>query len=202
METSTPHITFEKLLDLAEDKLTSEDRVLSRKHLSSCSDCTSEFERIQKVIELMRSDESSDAPRDILAYALNIFRAGERTPAPSLLRRIIATLTFDSLNVAPAFGVRSGQATSRQLLYSAEENDIDLRITMEENDRWILSGQVLRDDCLRGRVELEGRSAFVAEDLNEQCEFELPPVPSGKYLLRVRLQDVEVEVPALELEKA
>jgi hypothetical protein len=100
--------------------------------------------------------------------------------------------------MAPAFGVRSGQATSRQLLYSAEESDIDLRISSQD-DQWIVAGQLLGRDCVGGRVEIEGERGLAVAALDELCEFMLPPVPSGNYTLRLRLQDAEVELPQLEL---
>ena len=77
---------------------------------------------------MMRSDSTIDAPRDVLTAAINIFSQERRVP----LRRIVALLTFDSRNAGPAFGVRSLPAASRQMLYSAEEIDLELRITRAE----------------------------------------------------------------------
>jgi hypothetical protein len=151
------------------------------------------------VLGLMRTDTAVDAPRDLLAYAVNIFSRREDVREPSLLRRIVAALTFDSsANLAPAFGVRSGQSVSRQLLYSAEDNDIDLRLTPAD-ENWIVAGQVLGQDCVGGRVEIEGESERAAVALNELCEFTLPPLPAGSYTLRLQLANVEVQIPQLEL---
>jgi hypothetical protein len=147
----------------------------------------------------MRTDTAPDAPRDVRASAVSLFSRGENAGEPSLLRRIVAALSFDSTsNLAPAFGVRSGYATSRQLLYSAEENDIDLRITLEK-ENWIVAGQVLGEGCVGGRVELEGATERAEAGLNELCEFTLPPVSAGSYTLRLRLGNAEVEIPRLEL---
>jgi hypothetical protein len=147
----------------------------------------------------MTTDRTPDAPRDIVAYAVNIFSGRAKSPLESLKRRILAALSFDSsMNQVPAFGVRSGQTGSRQLIYTAEENDIDVRLT-KSDEMWIVTGQVLREECAGGRVELEGLSGSAAAALNEMCEFTLPAVPSGKYLLRVHMKDVEVEIPQLEL---
>ena len=65
---------------------------------------------------------------------------------PSLLRRVLAVLSFDSLNVAPAFGTRSGATGSRQMLYSAEENDIDLHYSAGQlmGGSWPGAGSKLR----------------------------------------------------------
>jgi hypothetical protein len=200
MKIDSQHIPFAKLADLAEKRAAADERTPSMAHLSSCSMCSKQLERVEQVMGLMKTDTATDAPRDILAYAVNIFRGRENAREPSLLKRIVAALSFDSnSNLAPAFGVRSGQTTSRQLLYSAEENDIDLRITPEQ-ENWIVAGQVLGEDCVGGRIELEGRSGeLAAADLNDLCEFILPPVPAGSYTVVLRLGNVEVEIPQLEV---
>jgi len=198
MKTTSQHIPFARLADLAENRASAEERTASMKHLSACSHCAGELQRVGQVLELMRTDTATDAPRDVLAYAINIFR-GRELSEPSLLRRIVAALSFDSsMNMTPAFGVRSGQATSRQLLYSAEQSDIDLRISCQD-DEWIVAGQLLGQDCVGGRVEIEGESGLAVAALNELCEFTLPPLPPGSYTLRLLLRDAEVEIPQLEL---
>jgi hypothetical protein len=135
----------------------------------------------------------------VIANALGLFQSASREE-PSLLRRVLAVLSFDSLNVAPAFGTRSGASGSRQILYSAEENDIDLHITAQDNS-WVVAGQVLGQNCDNGAVEIEGEDVSVSTSLNDSCEFILPAVPSGTYNLRFRFSDIEVEVPRLELRK-
>ncbi|MGH9880267.1 MAG: hypothetical protein ACRD6N_02435, partial [Pyrinomonadaceae bacterium] len=159
---------------------------------------TAELQRLQQVILLMRSDTSEDAPPDVVAYAKTIFRKRAVSGEPALLRRIVAALSFDSMNVAPAYGVRSGHAASRQLVYSSESHDVDLRIT-PQNDQWVVAGQVLGEHCARGEVKLEGETGTAVAALNELCEFTLPAVSAGSYKLLLRLADVEVEVPRLEL---
>jgi hypothetical protein len=201
MKTDSNHIPFAELADLAEQRAAEDEGAKlggAPAHLADCSVCTQQLDRLGQVLQLMRTDSSTDAPRDVLAYAVNIFRPAESSK-PSILRRIVAALSFDSSsNLAPAFGVRAGQSSSRQLLYSAEENDIDIRIT-PEGESWVVAGQVLGEDCAGGRIELEGEDELAAADLNDQCEFLLPPVPAGIYAVRLRLGSAEVEIPQLEL---
>lgn len=199
MKTASQHIAFAKLADLAEDRASAVERAASMLHISDCSDCAQQLERLGEVLSLMRTDTATDAPRDVRAFAINLFGRRETASGPSLLRRIVAALSFDSSsNLAPAFGVRAGQSASRQLIYSAERNDIDLRITADD-EKWIVAGQVLGADCVGGRVEIEGETESTAANLNELCEFTLPPVSAGSYTLRLRLGNAEVEIPALEL---
>ena len=142
---------------------------------------------------MMTSDSSTDAPRDVLTAALNIFSQEKRSP----LRRIVALLTFDSRDAIPAFGMRSLFTTSRQMLYSAEETDLDLRVT-RLNDEYVLAGQVIGAGCA-GSVEISGVAGRSEAALNDVCEFTLPPVPAGKYSLVVRMQDLQIEIPELDL---
>jgi hypothetical protein len=142
----------------------------------------------------MRSDSTNDVPRDVLASALNIFSGESRVP----LRRIVALLTFDSHKAGPAFGMRSLPSASRQMLYSAEEIDVELRITMQD-DECILAGQVIGEGCVEGHVEISGVAGRSQATLNEVCEFTLPPIPPGNYSLTVRILDREIEIPELEL---
>jgi hypothetical protein len=109
----------------------------------------------------------------------------------------VATLIFDSRTAAPAFGMRSLGSMSRQLIYSADEADLDLRITIQ-NEECLIAGQVIRDACAGGIVEISGAIGATQASLNELCEFTLPPLPVGNYSLRVTMSDVEIEIPEFE----
>ena len=199
MKINSQHIPFAKLAELAENRVSADERAMVMSHVSSCPECSQQVARVGQVLDLMRTDTAIDAPRDVLAYAVNIFSGRQASRVSSLIRRIVATLSFDSsTNLAPAFGIRSGQAASRQLLYSAEENDIDLRLTPEK-ENWIVAGQVLGETCVGGRIEIEGEGELASADLNELCEFTLRPLPAGSYTLHLRLGNADIEIPQLEL---
>jgi len=195
---ASPHIPYDKLVDIADGRMPLAQRRESMSHVSACSRCATQLEKLHQVINVMRSDKAEDAPRDVVANAINMFRHRAISQEPSLLRRIAAALTFDSFTATPAFGVRSGQTGSRQLIYSTEGNDIDLRLTPQEN-MWVVAGQVLRSDCSGGTVSLEGGTYSATAPLNDLCEFNLNAVQSGDYVLRVRLADIEIEIPELKL---
>ena len=136
----------------------------------------------------------TDAPRDVLLGAIHIFPPPRQPPLP----RIIATLIFDSRQAGPAFGMRSIHTTSRQLLYEAQQTDLDLRITIQ-NEECVVAGQIMREGCAEGLVEISGATGSAEASLNELCEFTLPAIPVGQYSLRVRMLDLEIEIPELEL---
>ena len=155
------------------------------------------------MVGLMQSDDSIAAPQAVIARALNIFSPplpslSRPAAEKSLLSRIVAALTFDSLNLAPAFGVRSGKGTTRQMIFTAGNTDVDLRIAAQD-ERWTLSGQVLGTACANGEVQLQSESVTESATLNEYCEFSFSPVETGTYSLRLFMAEVEVEFPAIEL---
>lgn len=197
MKKPSRHISFEKLAELAENRLPDEERAASLGHVSACPHCTARLDSLEQVINLMLTDRAEDAPRDVKANAVGLFQRRGFSIKPSIVQRLLASLSFDSAQVLPAHGLRSGQPQARQLLYSAGENDLDLRIR-PSGDAWVVSGQVL-GQCSGGAVELHGEAGAAAAPLNDLCEFALPPVPAGSYTLRLRLTDMEVEVPDLEL---
>lgn len=197
----SPHIPFAKLADLIEERLAPNERAASLAHAAACALCREQMAGLTRTVELMRTDVTEDAPPHVIARALHLFPPRDITDdatKPSVWRRILATLSFDSAQLTPAFGLRSAQpAAARQLLFSAGENDLDLRIA-PGGEGWVVSGQVL-GGCTGGGVELQGAVSASQTILNNLCEFTLPPVPAGSYTLRLRLGDSEVEVPGLEL---
>src|SRR5689334_854485 len=196
MSIISPHIPFTELAELAEDKSQTSPGTLA--HLASCSECSSQLQTIQQTIGLMRSDTAEDAPAELVQYAKRIFREKVVTRGPSLLNILVAALTFDSLSNAPAFGLRSQATAGRQLIYSTETADIDLRVS-PENDQWQIAGQILGADCANGDVDLEGDGFSASAKLNELCEFSFGSVPAGAYKVSIRLPDVLIETPPLEL---
>lgn len=203
MRLTPRHITFERLADEAEGRLAAGEAREVREHLRGCAQCSGRAARLGRVTSLMRADNSEDAPARALDAALRMLRARRADePARGLISRIVAALTFDSRALTPALGVRSGQAASaRQLLFSAGDFDVDLRLA-PGGDGWTVSGQVL-GPCVGGSVEMsvagEAFDATARAALDESCEFTLPTVLEGVYALRLNLSDTEVEIPELRL---
>lgn len=191
---TSPHLPLETLADIVENRATAGTLETAMAHVATCSACDDALRRLRQLILMMRTDTAADAPRDVLMAAISLFSPKKRRPLP----RIIATLIFDSRQAGPAFGMRSVRMTSRQLLYSAQQADVDLHITIQ-NEECVVAGQVIRDDCAGGLVEISGATGTAEASLNELCEFRLPAIPVGNYSLRVRMSDVEIEIPELEL---
>jgi hypothetical protein len=153
---------------------------------------------LERVISLMRTDDSEDPPPHVVARAVRLFRSRTaQAHSPSMPRRLVALLRFDSAQSPLAMGVRAGGQVGRQMLYVAEAHELEVRAVLSGR-AWTLAGQVLGPSGA-GSVELRGAGDSVQAMLNEQCEFRLPPVPAGSYSMTVRFSDVEIEVPRLVL---
>jgi hypothetical protein len=93
--------------------------------------------------------------------------------------------------------VRAAAATGRQLLFNAGDNELHLQIA-QAGEGWQVTGQVL-GACAGGEVELRGTGEPLRAALNEMCEFTLAPLAAGVYTLTLRLGEVEMEIPELEI---
>lgn len=191
-----PHIQFATLVDFVEDRLASPDRAKVQEHLSTCAGCAGQAARLGGVTELMRTDQMEDAPRYARVNATSLFQA-RRKPAESPLKRVLAALRFDSLQMSPALGVRATAAAERQMLFGAGENELHLQVA-PLGEEWQVTGQVL-GPCAGGDVELRGASQTIRAALNELCEFALPPLAAGEYALMLHLGHVDLEIPELKL---
>ena len=191
---ASAHISFEILVDIAEHRVTGVALTAALAHVSACPECDETLRQLKQLIGMMRSDTTADVPADLLRSAIDTFSPEKQPP----VRRVIAVLTFDSRSAGSAFGLRSIRTPSRQLLYSALDTDLDLRIKVQ-NQQYILTGQIIREGCVEGRVEISGATGSAVATLNELCEFTLPPIPTGNYSLKIRMPDVEIEIPDLDL---
>ncbi|MGH9841305.1 MAG: hypothetical protein ACREEM_21330 [Blastocatellia bacterium] len=190
------HIPFATLADLAENRIPTQEQTETLAHLSLCSQCDSQLTQLRLMIEMMRTHKVVDVPQHLDKFALQLFRPRIAT-SPSLLRRVQAALSFDSLQMSPAFGLRAAQSTTRQLIFSTDEYDLDLCIA-PSGGSFLLTGQVL-GPARNGTVELRGHFVTLQTDLNDSLEFSLPAAPAGKYELILRLRDSEIVVPNLQL---
>ncbi len=194
------HIPFHRLVDLAEGRLRPDEQDQLRAHLAVCDRCSQEATRIEHLIVLMRADTSQDAPQSTITRAVDLFALSQfaRLALPNTKPRHPAQLRFDSLGLAPAFGVRSGGLSARQMLYHTESCDIDLRIEPVETG-WVFSGQVLGEFAAGGRVELQSVETLSQTSLDEQSEFTFSPVSAGAYRLIIELADQDIEIGDLEI---
>ncbi|MEI7770684.1 MAG: hypothetical protein WCI67_11870 [Chloroflexales bacterium] len=188
------HLRSSQIVDIAEGRAAPDEAAHS--HLASCATCSGDLAWLTQVISLMRDADAAAPPADAVARVKALFR--QRRPAPAASRIILAMLHSDSARTAPAFGLRAGPSLERQLLLCADSYDIDLRIA-PVGERWNLSGQIFGYSGPSGNAELLGAVELVSAEVNDLCEFMLPPVRAGRYNLILSLGDCAITVPGLEL---
>jgi hypothetical protein len=187
------HYSLERLADYTEDRLPVEAQARVAIHLAFCRHCSSQVTGLKRLIGSMRRDAAQDAPRPVVQRAIQLFppeNAG-RLPASGLRNRVLAVVQFDNQNMAPAFGVRSGRAEARQILYRAGSHEIDLRIE-PGGQAWVVTGQVFGEASVHDRVILQGEEITSASNLNHLNEFVLPEVQRGTYTLILALNNMDV----------
>jgi anti-sigma factor RsiW len=192
------HLRFDEHLDFVRGQHSAGLAPELTQHLSTCTECATELHSVRRLVDLMRTDDGEDAPEHVLNRAVRIFsQRRQDRPAAGILRRIVATIRLDTARQQPAFGMRGPRPAGRHLVFNAGPNDLQVRVERSEIG-WVVSGQVF-GPCSGGQVLATGETARVEASLNELCEFSLPTLPDDDYRLLVRLSDVEIEVPRLQL---
>ncbi len=154
---------------------------------------------IEKIIRLMQSDESTDAPADAIRWSKNLFRARSLEPQTSFARKVLAVLQTDLSPNRAAFGERSASVSAaRQMLFSADENAVDLRIS-NTGKKLEMRGQILGEGFARCAIKLTGENASFETRADELSEFSFSEIPSGRYDLILRSGESEILVKSLEL---
>jgi hypothetical protein len=159
---------------------------------------------------LKASRVMQDAPEALVQHAIGLFQPRVRRAPRAGLPRLLAALRFDSGAASPlAFGRRSTATEQRQLLYTLEACDVDLRVAAAEGQEgfFVVSGQLLGPDSqgvVFAQQETTDPSAGTLHSavLNEFGEFRLPPLAEGRWCLALEMADHTLELPPLQLPPA
>lgn len=150
---------------------------------------------MNKIVHLMQTDKSVDAPQDSIKWAKNIFRSRIAEPKKSLVQRVLAVLQMDISPNKAVFGERSSAPSQvRQMLFEAGETSVDLRISETENG-FNLRGQILGEGYANAVIKI-GETETTA---NELSEFGFTNLIGGNYTLTIKNNTTEVAIENLEL---
>lgn len=140
--------------------------------------------------------ELSDAPEWMMLRA-EALGAPQAARAPSLLKRVQALLSVDSW--AGAVPALRGAAGTRQMLFSAAEHDLDLRVLPQEAG-WALEGQVLGpDEAVQVHLTRPDGQALPPQPLDELGGFRIDGLAAGRYTVELHFADTVVELPPLDI---
>jgi hypothetical protein len=165
-------------------------------HLASCAECSDLKQEFQILVAQLREDSSFEPPADLVQWGKNLFQPVMQ-PQAGGLRKIIASLVFDTFDQPMLAGVRRVGAPPRQLLFRAGDVDVDVKIeSMEANDRITLVGQVLSSatkffDNTPVKLESHGIVRYRTRT-NVVGEFSFDEVPKDTYHLSVDLPEGQI----------
>ena len=156
-------------------------------------------QELNRIIYLMQSDKSFDAPTDPVRWSKNLFRARAVEPKKSVVERVLAVLQIDLSPNRAAFGERSASASqARQMLFAAGDNSLDLRIKAEKKGFGV-RGQILGAGFANCAVEIFNENDSFEAVANELSEFSFAKIPNGKYKVRLESGDKEITIESFDL---
>lgn len=154
---------------------------------------------IDKIVQLMQADDSADAPAEAVRWSKNLFRTRAVEPKQSVVERVLAVLQLDLAPNKAVFGERSAAAGSRQLLFAAGANRIDLRIARINKD-FRVSGQVLGEGFAGAEVKLFNAEKTFSAKSNELSEFIFEKIAKGTYTLTLQIRGKEILIENIEID--
>ena len=190
------HVTVENLIDYMDGQASDVEKSILEGHVTSCKECAELKQEFQALITRLQEDSSFEPPADLVQWGVSLFQPVIQ-PQTGGLRKIIASLIFDTYNEPMLAGVRRVGAPPRQLLFRAGDVDVDVKIeSMEANDRITLVGQVLSSatkffDNTPVKLESHGIVRYRTRT-NVVGEFSFDEVPKDTYHLSVDLPEGQI----------
>ena len=193
------HVNAAKLMEYMDGQLTEEAKAMVDAHVANCSGCQQEKHVLQQFMTRLQADSSFEPPVDALQFAVGLFQPvlQPQETVSGKVRRIIASLVFDTFDEPMQAGIRRVGAPPRQLLFRAGDVDVDVKIeSMEANDRISLVGQVLSNnekffDNTPVKLESHGMVRYKTMT-NFVGEFVFDEVPKDTYHLSVDLPEGQI----------
>jgi hypothetical protein len=200
-------IAFSQLVDWVEGRLPEKEARAVEEQVALADAATlADVAWLRKFVRATEDSVLESPPPEVRSTLIARFMAhaeGRRTPG--LLKRLVATLTFDG-GLRPAVGVRSAgtQGARRQLVYSADDLDVALNFLPRASDKnFDLDGQVLpRDEVDLGSFSvqlLQSETELGITATDDLGAFAFESIPSGVYEIILSTDRVEVSVAPVEL---
>src|SRR5438876_1385684 len=147
MESRIDHIALVSLFERA--RLNTELDGSAQAHLNSCHLCRGRLDWMQVSAGLGVRELSYDPPQPVMEAVLRLGRDSSRLK--QLRNAVVALVTFDSFKQLAPAGIRSTEASSRQMTFETHGVEIGVLMRLSEDRKLSLAGQVL--DKLSGRSE-------------------------------------------------
>jgi len=191
------HLSTENLMNYMDGKTSDVEKSTLQGHVAECHNCAELMQEFQSLVGRLQQDSSFEPPVDLVQWGISLFQPIIQPATGGKLRRIIASLVFDTFDQPLPAGVRRVGAPPRQLLFRAGDVDVDVKIeSMEANDRITLVGQVLGGaekflDNTPVKLESHGIVRYRTRT-NLVGEFTFDEVPKDTYHLSVDLPEGQI----------
>ena len=199
MESRIDHIALVSLFERA--RLNTELDGSAQAHLNSCHLCRGRLDWMQVSAGLGVRELSYDPPQPVMEAVLRLGRDSSRLK--QLRNAVVALLTFDSFKQLTPAGIRSTEASSRQMKFETHGVEIGVLMRLSEDRKLSLAGQVLdklsgpiQDPAARVDLVIEG-DHIMTSSLSPWGEFVFSDVPKAQYGLQVYVLDRMLQIPSL-----
>ena len=197
---------FARLLTWVEGRLSEEEaRAVEREVAAADSARRADLAWLRAFARISEDVVIASPPpkvRDTLIERFEAYAEGKRQPG--LLKRLVATLTFDS-GLQPGFGWRAtASELQRQFAYSTDAADVVIDVRLRPRDGLAdIHGEILPVDITNsgafGVQLLAGSPEVATTATNDLREFMFEAVSPGVYEMVVSSDRVEISIPQVEL---
>jgi hypothetical protein len=188
------HLKTEIALDLLEQRLDKNQELLWNQHLQGCNTCAKEIGRWRELRYGLKRSSLRNAPAEDMQNAVHLFRSPPEA-GRSKLRRILASVVFDSF-LQPALAGARGGIASRQLVLKSEMFDIHVKVWGSQNQRQLIgqllapTGENLGQEA-QCHLLLNGKR-LETKTMDDQGEFHFTNVPDGNLSLEIDLPSLTI----------
>jgi hypothetical protein len=192
---------FVALVDWVEGRLSEQETRIVEKQVAADSVTRANVAWLRAFALISEATVIASPPSEVRDTLVDRFEAyAEGNSQPSLLKRLVARLTFDS-DLQPALGLRATGTpeSQRQFIHSTEAADVAMNVRSRPHDGLLdLDGQIFPMDSTDpgafGVQLLEGLSEVITTATNDLGEFSFEAVPHGVYEVVASSDRVEIHI--------
>ncbi len=204
-----PDITGEMMVQDDKDRAADRDAVwLARpgasRIIQDLGEGRLDTEALAALEDWLAADGWAMPPEFVVARARRIGRARRPQRGAPPLRRLVASLVYDTRTQALPVGVRTATQRARSLLFATGELEVMLQVTSDASpQRLKVMGQVLLEGTPveAAGVQLDGPLGRIEAETDLDGEFRIADLPSGDYSLEITTTDQVIQCAPLSLEE-
>jgi hypothetical protein len=200
--------SFSEMLDWLEGRLPPDEAQAVAERLQAADAATlADLDWLRLFLQARQSIQFASPPPSVRETLKQRFATyAEAREPPGLLKRWLATLTFDSRAQPVTAGLRSAaeEGQQRQLIYTTEAAEIALTVqSILPNKNFIVSGQIFPmadtpTDAFSIQFLRDAQEVALAAT-DELGEFTFSDLPAGEYQMVVSAGQYEVVIPSVLL---